>query len=149
METKQKIRQKPNQKITVRKDGTIDIGTVNDEPSLTQQQFKESCDINNIMKTYSQTGELPLSQKVGQFMDVSNVVDYQEALETVFQAQKAFDNLPSAVRSKFENDPQQLIAFLEDDKNYEEAQKLGLIQIKEKQNDQTNQSPQKTEVQQN
>jgi phage internal scaffolding protein len=121
------IRQKPNQKITIRKNGTIDISSINTEPTLTQQQFKEQCDINNIIKHYTQTGELPLSKKVGQFLDVSNVQDYQTALQTVFDAQKAFDNLPSHVRSKFHNDPNNLLAFIEDDSNYEEAIKLGLL----------------------
>lgn len=121
------IRPKPNQKITVRKNGTIDIVSLNSEPTLTQQQFKEQCDINNIIKHYTQTGELPLSKKVGQFLDVSNVQDYHSALNTVYEAQKAFDDLPSNIRSKFENDPNQLLSFIEDDSNYEEALKLGLL----------------------
>lgn len=128
------IRQKPNQKITVRKNGTIDIGSINDEKTLTQQQFKDECDINNIIKNYSQTGVLPVSQKVGAFLDVSNVADYQTALQTVFEAQKAFDALPSSIRSKFENDPNQLLAFIEDDKNYDEALKLGLLEKQSPQN---------------
>lgn len=121
------IRKKENQKISVRKNGTISIESINTDPTLTQQQFKEQCDINNIIKHYTQTGELPLSKKVGQFLDVSNVQDYHSALTTVFEAQKAFDALPSNVRSRFENDPNQLIAFIEDDNNHEEALKLGLL----------------------
>lgn len=121
------IRKRINQKVILRKNGTLDIGSVNEEPSMTQQQYKDSCDINNIIKQYAQTGELPLSNKVGQFLDVSNVQDYQSALTTVYEAQKAFDQLPSNIRSRFENDPNQLIAFLEDDKNYNEAQQLGLL----------------------
>lgn len=142
------IRQRPNQKITVRKNGTLDIGTVNEEKTLTQQQFKDECDINNIVKRYSDTGILPVSTKVGAFLDVSNVQDYQTSLQTVYEAQKAFDALPSNIRSHFENDPNKLIAFIEDDANREEAIKLGLIQNKipqtETQNPKTeNQIPQK------
>lgn len=131
------IRKRINQKVILRKNGTLDIGSENSEPTMTQQQYKDACDINNIVKTYASTGELPLSNKVGQFMDVSNVSDYQTALETVYNAQKAFDALPSSIRTKFENDPNQLIAFLEDDKNYNEAQKLGLLKTPQNQNDQT------------
>ena len=121
------IRNKKNQIITRRKNGTISVESINEEPTLTQQQFKEQCDINNIIKNYHQTGELPLSKKVGQFLDVSNVQDYQTSLQTVFEAQQAFDALPSKIRSRFENDPNQLIAFIEDDANHEEALKLGLL----------------------
>jgi phage internal scaffolding protein len=121
------IRKKTNQIITRRKNGTISVESINEDPTLTQQQFKEQCDINNIIKNYHQTGELPLSKKVGQFLDVSNVQDYQTSLQTVFEAQHAFEALPSKIRSRFENDPQQLIAFVEDDANYDEAIKLGLL----------------------
>ena len=134
------IRQKPNQKITVRKNGTIAIESINSEPTLTQQQFKEQCDINNIIKNYTQTGELPLSQKVGQFLDVSHVQDYQTALNTVIEAQSAFDNLPSKIRSRFENDPNQLLAFIEDDANYAEAQTLGLLPQNQSPSQTTNQN---------
>lgn len=121
------IRQKPNQKITVRKNGTIAVESINTEPTMTQQQFKDQCDINNIIKNYTQTGELPLSKKVGQFLDVSNIQDYQTSLQTVFEAQQNFDALPSNIRSHFQNDPTQLLAFIEDDANYDEALKLGLL----------------------
>lgn len=134
------IRKRLNQKVILRKNGTLDIGSENNEPTMTQQQYKDACDINNIVKTYAQTGELPLSTKVGKFMDVSNVSDYQTALETVYNAQKAFDALPSQIRTKFENDPNQLIAFLEDDKNYNEAQQLGLLKTQPQNQNESNES---------
>lgn len=121
------IRQKPEQKHILRKNGTLKIATLNKEPSLTQQQFREECDINNIIKIHSQTGVLPVSTKVGAFLDVSNVKDYQTSLHTVFEAQRAFDDLPSKIRSRFKNDPNQLLAFVEDEANHEEALQLGLL----------------------
>lgn len=121
------IKERKNKTYILRKNGSLSVSTTNTEPTLTQQQFKESSDINNIVKKYQQTGELPVHRKVGQFLDVSNVQDYQQSLTTVFEAQKAFDNLPSAIRSRFKNDPQELISFIEDEKNYNEALNLGLI----------------------
>lgn len=122
------IRQKPLQKHILRKNGSLKISSLNTDPSLTQQQFKDECDINNIIKTYSQTGALPVSKKVGAFLDVSNVTDYQTSLQTVYEAQRAFDALPSKIRTRFENDPNQLLAFIEDDKNHDEALSLGLLE---------------------
>jgi phage internal scaffolding protein len=127
MDIKDKHVQKPNQKYILRKNGSLKISSLNSEPSLTQQQFKAECDINNIIKSYSQTGVLPVSTKVGKFLDVSNVTDYQTSLNTVYQAQKAFDDLPSKIRTRFKNDPNELLAFIEDDKNHEEALQLGLL----------------------
>jgi phage internal scaffolding protein len=112
---------------TIRPDGNLDISTINDEPSLTQQQFKDECDINNIIRNYTQTGELPLSNRVGQFLDVSHITDYQTALHTVMEAEQAFLQIPANIRTRFENSPQQLVDFLYDSKNKDEAIKLGLI----------------------
>lgn len=128
------IRQKPSQKHILRKNGSLKISSLNTDPSLTQQQFKDECDINNIIKTYSQTGVLPVSTKVGAFLDVSNVADYQTSLQTVYEAQRAFDALPSKIRTRFENDPNLLLAFIEDDKNYDEALSLGLLEKPKPQN---------------
>jgi len=126
-------------KISTRENGTIKIVTINNKKTMTQQQFKDQCDINNIIKTYKHTGELPLSQKVGKFLDVSNVQDYQTSLNTIIEASQAFENLPSNIRSRFANDPQKLISFMEDATNQEEAIKLGLINNKNEQT-QTNET---------
>lgn len=136
MEKNLNSRNRPNQKHILRKNGSLDIGTVNEEPTLTQQQYKESSDVNNIIKQYSETGVLPTHNKVAQFLDVSNIADYQQSLQTVFEAQKAFDSLPSHVRTRFENDPNKLLDFMSQTDNYDEALSLGLVNPKI-QNEQT------------
>lgn len=115
--------------ITKRKDGSTDVATLNEEPSMTQQQFKEECDINNIMRKYEQTGQIThINRKQGVYADLSNIKDYQEMLHTIHHAEEAFNTLPAEVRYKFRNDPTKLIAFLQDTSNREEAIKLGLIE---------------------
>nr|QJB20699.1 MAG: internal scaffolding protein [Microvirus sp.] len=100
--------------------------------SLTQQQFKEECDVNNILSKYRRTGMVShLAKHQGNFGDFSSVEDYQNTLDKLMTAQRSFESLPSELRSKFENDPAKLIAFLDDKQNDEEAIKLGLkIEIK-------------------
>jgi len=121
----------PNQIIKKRKDGSLDVGTINNEPSLTQQQYKDECDINNIMRKYQKTGEFNhLTRKEGVYGDFSDIKDYQGMLDTVLYAQKAFETLPAQVRLKFRNNPGELIDFLQDDRNYNEAVKLGLVENK-------------------
>lgn len=108
--------------------GRIGVKTVNNEPTKTQQQFKDECDINNIIARYEKTGELShLSGRKGAFTDLSDVTDYQGMLHTVIQAEEAFMTLPAVVRTRFRNDPGQLLSFLQDPKNKDEAIKLGLI----------------------
>lgn len=97
--------------------------------SLTQQQFKEECDVNNILAKYKRTGLLShFNKHQGNFGDFSNLNDYQTNLDKIRKAHESFDSLPSEVRSKFNNDPGLLIEFLSDSKNDSEAIKLGLKQ---------------------
>lgn len=97
----------------------------------TKQSFKDECDVNNIVNRWLRSGVAPASSQVAQFLDVSNVPDYHGALNIVRAAQGAFGALPSAVRDRFENDPALLLAFLDDEKNYDEALSLGLVAPRE------------------
>lgn len=120
-----------SQIVSKRKDGSLSIKTVNLEPTKTQQQFKDECDINNIMKKYSSTGEFThLTSKQGIYADFSQITDYRDMVETVQYAKDAFASLPADVRARFGNDPAQLLNFVQDDKNYDEGVKLGLVQPK-------------------
>ncbi len=105
---------------------TIDCGK-----SLTKQSFKDECDINFIMDKWKRTGEIPAAS-VGKmpphYGDFSNPNDYMEACNRVIAANEAFSSLPSFLRDRFANEPANLIAFLADSENQDEAIKLGLAQ---------------------
>lgn len=106
----------------------VRIKSINQEPSLTQQQFKDQCDINNIIKRYRLTGEIThVSKKKGHYGDYSEVPDYQTAMEIVIKADTAFNELPASLRKRFGNSPAELLSFISDPANQEEAAKLGLL----------------------
>lgn len=95
--------------------------------SQTQQQFKEETDVNHILAKYKKTNMIThLNKFQGQYGDFATAEDYQETLHRVMNAQEAFNQIPSEVRSRFNNDPALLIGFLADPANNEEAIKLGL-----------------------
>lgn len=122
-----------NQRVFTLDNGQIHVETVNQEPTLAQQQFKDECDINNIMKRYADTGQLThLRNQTGVFADFSEIPDYQGSLNRVLDAQNAFMQLPAEVRTRFRNDPGYLIDFLQDPNNYDEALKLGLVNERQK-----------------
>lgn len=106
-------------------------GLTCETPSLTQQQFKEECDINNIIARYETTGLLtdPLhpGTRIPQFGDFSNVPDYLHAQTIIARTREAFEALPSKIRDRFDNDPALMLEFLQDESNREEAVKLGLV----------------------
>lgn len=98
------------------------------KPTRTKQAFKAECDINTIMSKYQNTGIIEHVQRVrGSYGDFTSVQEYQLSLQQVIDAQEAFEALPSRIRSRFDNDPSHLLAFLEDPANAEEAVKLGLV----------------------
>lgn len=99
----------------------------------TKQAYRDECDINKIMERYELVGELPntLGSPTPSFGDFTTVVDYHTACNAVRNAETAFMTLPGALRARFANDPQNLLAFLADSSNREEAEELGLTEIRE------------------
>lgn len=98
------------------------------EPTLAQQQFAEEADINTIVRKFGLTGELPEPGHMPQSGDFSqNVSDYQTALNMVISADRAFMEFPAEVRERFANDPHRMMKFIEDDRNKDEARKLGIL----------------------
>lgn len=101
-----------------------------EEPSMAKQSFRDECDINNIMKKYEKTGLLDhVNQYQGQYADLTGIVDYHTALNQVIAAEEAFMTLPAGIRSRFDNDPGNFLAFVDDPNNEEEMIKMGLKQV--------------------
>lgn len=96
------------------------------EDSLSVQASKDDCDINNIVKKYLRTGELPGARQAA-YLDLCALPNYQEALNTVIAAEEAFMMLPADVRREFDNDPSKVVSFLDDDRNYQKAVSMGLV----------------------
>ena len=97
------------------------------EPTRTQQHHKEECDINEILRRFGKTGQIPVNVSTALYEDFSNAVDYHTALNAIIAAESEFDTLPSNLRKRFDNDPSKLVYFLQDKKNFDEAVELGLI----------------------
>ncbi len=113
-----KIR-KPYEKFTAKR-------TVNEERRVTELSHQESCDVNKIMARYVKTGVIDHLNKYGPMYGDIPSIDLQEAIEIQKKANDMFDDLPSAVRNKFENDPGQFLDFVQDPKNKSEMVELGL-----------------------
>jgi phage internal scaffolding protein len=95
-----------------------------------QQQFKDECDINTIVRNFGITGQIPNTAKIASYGDFSGVDDYHSALLQINASNEAFMALPASLRERFHHDPANLIKFLENDRNREEAVQLGLVDKK-------------------
>ena len=119
------------------KDGTVNMRSWCQRPGkkdengypiyMTQQHQKEQCDINLIIKRAT-AGEVitHVNTFEEQFGDATGA-DFKDAMDFVTNAQNAFNELPSKIRARFDNNAEKLLQFMEDPGNREEAISLGLI----------------------
>lgn len=97
------------------------------DKSAAKQAFKDECDINNIMSKYYKTGLIShVAQYPGGYDELPESIEYQEALNMIIAAEDAFASLPSSIRTQFENDPAEFLAFVDDPNNQDELVKMGL-----------------------
>lgn len=91
---------------------------------------RKGCAYNNpneIMRKYKDTGAIPMLEDKGVYEDVSALGDYHDACNRRIMAKNAFTALDISLQNKFEGDPQNMIDFLSNPENREEAVKLGLV----------------------
>lgn len=112
------------------KSSAIDM---NGDPGVTLQAPAEEQDINIIMQRFGikDGSRIPRWQDPNaMFGDFSEMpTDPVEATEYLRQGHVAFMSLPATMRARFESGPN-LYNWLNDDKNLEEAQRMGLLEVK-------------------
>lgn len=97
------------------------------DESLTKQAFAEEADINTIVKRFGIGEQIPQDVRMPTFGDFTAIGTFHEAMNAIAQANEAFDAMPASVRARFRNDPGEFVAFCSDEKNRDEAVKLGLV----------------------
>lgn len=100
----------------------------NSEPSMTKQSFKQESDINFITSRYLKTGILPNLSQNPVYADITSV-DFLDMQNLIADVRSEFDELPAKIRRKFDNDPYQMLRWLDDPENRESAIKLGIVSV--------------------
>lgn len=96
-------------------------------PSITQQHFKNECDVNNIVRRYAQTGIDPYElRKQGVRFGRASSQDFTEAMFMVSEVQNQFADLPADIRGKFDNDPAKLLEAYGDPSQADKLTQLGI-----------------------
>lgn len=96
----------------------------------TKQAMRDECDINNIVALAARTGFLPNHGETPVFGDFTQVADYRDALQTVINAQEAFQGLPATVRDQFANDPERFLEFATNPANAQAMVDMGLATLR-------------------
>lgn len=98
-----------------------------EDPSLAIQSAEEESNINTIVRRFGLTGQLPADVSMPQSGDFLDIPDFHTAMNIVRKTQEEFLRVPAETRARFGNDPQAFMSFVEDDANYEEARRMGLL----------------------
>lgn len=115
-------------KFFTRYDVPPDVGIEFEKPSLTQQHFKDECDINHIVAYYQETGVMPQGDRQPLFGDFAGIpTSFQESQNLFKEAQDKFYELPSALRKMLDNSPQKLLEFMSNPANSEACVQYGLF----------------------
>jgi len=112
---------------TPRESGSLRVQHSLDPESLTEQGHKDQCNINSILKRVARQGMAPIAEGMGKFGDFSEIGEFHDVQDRILDAHAQFGALPASIRKRFDNDPGQLVDFMADPSNEDEARKLGLL----------------------
>lgn len=94
---------------------------------FTEQSHKREADVNEIIKKYDKTGLISnVSRFEAKFGDLTGD-DFKTMQDKITGAINQFNSLPSEIRNRFNNNPGELLRFMENENNRDEAIELGLI----------------------
>lgn len=96
---------------------------------ITKQSMAEQCDVNFILGQYQRTGIITHTNPAApMFADLPPVMDLQQAMEVMQEAEASFLSLPAKVREEFGNDPVALLEAVQDPSQRERLVSLGIIE---------------------
>jgi len=98
------------------------------EDPITQQHFKNECDINRIVARFQSTGVITHLAKAKPQYGFASSQSFSEAAFNVAAARSQFEELPSNIRAHFNNDAAEFFDAAADQERYDEFVTLGLIE---------------------
>lgn len=97
------------------------------EENRTKQEFKDECDINNLMSKYLKTGVLDwVNKNEPKYGEISGL-DFRQAQELIAEGATMFHELPASIRDTFQNDPSEFLEFASNPANKQEMAAMGLL----------------------
>ena len=69
------------------------------EDAVTQQCFKDECDINILLAKFAVTGQLPENVRVPQYVDFEEAFDFQSSMNVIRAAEEALGELNPTLKT--------------------------------------------------
>lgn len=105
------------------------------QPSLTQQQFKDECEIESLLKAHNLGQVMGILNNHDQqplYGDVSEIPDFHASQNHVARATEYFEGLPSDVRSRFNNSLSEFLTTLNNPDAREALTEMGVLKVADK-----------------
>jgi hypothetical protein len=96
-------------------------------PGITQQEFKDDCDMNLILKKYGVYAGMDAPPAI--YRDVSHGYDYLEAFNAVEEANAAFAALPADARRQLGDSPWRLMQLSQTPEGVAQLKKMGFADL--------------------
>lgn len=98
------------------------------QESRTEQAHKGDCDIDQIMAR-ARNGQSPdyMRENAGVFDEAATPIEYLDALLVTVRANTLFEEQPSHIRNRFQNDPSKFLEFVKNPANREEMVQLKML----------------------
>lgn len=98
------------------------------DESLTQQHFKDECDLNVIMKRFGRVSDTAFldylnSFPKGRYGDFGDLPDYRTALDVVRSTEAEFEALPNDFKKQFDFNVERYLDYVSNLKQQEAVQK--------------------------
>lgn len=100
------------------------------QPSLTQQQFKDECEIESLLKAHNLSQVMGIMNNYNQqplYGDVSEIPDFHVSQNHLARATEYFEGLPSDVRSRFNNSLSEFLITLNNPGAREALTEMGVL----------------------
>lgn len=95
--------------------------------SKVDESQKDLTDISKLLEPAIAKGLLRHTVKYTDQYDDIPVLTYQDALETIAKANTMFEELPLQIQSRFNNNPEKFLEFVQNPANAAEMEKLGML----------------------
>ena len=104
------------------------VGFKCETESKVQQQFRDQCSTDAIIKKYNMLGINPfVSSAEPQYLDTTQIPSFVAAMDSQVRVKAYFDDLPSDVRLQFDNSPEQFSQVVLSGQHDDMLRELGIL----------------------
>lgn len=108
--------------------GDVPLGTVNEEPSMTSQEFKQDTDIYYILNRFSDVYGEAMNPANFVYADYDKDEDYEYWQNKINETRTQFYNLSAEQRARFHHNVAHFHKFIQNSENFRQGVEWGIFE---------------------